>query len=81
MGTPEAVAIRPLGGQVGAGVSCDGLQKKPCWSALSSNFRSSETSQHGSGVDLEAVMTWVTADVIVRTILSRPVQEGKHGGL
>ena len=36
-----------------------------------------ETSQHGSEVDLEAVMTWVTADVIVRTILSRPVQEGE----
>ena len=37
----------------------------------------SETSQHGAEVDLEAVMTWVTADVIVRTILSRPVQEGE----
>ena len=37
----------------------------------------SETSQDGSEVDIEAVMTWVTADVIVRTILSRPVQEGE----
>ena len=37
----------------------------------------SETSQHGAEVDLESVMTWVTADVIVRTILSRPVQEGE----
>ena len=36
-----------------------------------------ELSQHGFEVDLEAVMTWVTADVIVRTILSRPVQEGE----
>ena len=36
-----------------------------------------ETSQNGFEVDLEAVMTWVTADVIVRTILSRPVQEGE----
>lgn len=31
----------------------------------------------GGVVDIEAVMTWVTADVIVRTILSRPLQEGE----
>lgn len=35
-----------------------------------------EPSQ-GCVIDLEAVMTWVTADVIVRTILSRPLQEGE----
>jgi cytochrome P450 len=32
-------------------------------------------ASEGSLVDIEAVMTWVTADVIVRTILSRPLQE------
>lgn len=31
----------------------------------------------GCVIDIEAVMTWVTADVIVRTILSRPLQEGE----
>ena len=35
-----------------------------------------EPSQ-GCVIDLEGVMTWVTADVIVRTILSRPLEEGE----
>ena len=31
-------------------------------------------AMQGAVVDIEAAMTWVTADVIVRTILSRPLQ-------
>ena len=31
-------------------------------------------AMRGAVVDIEAAMTWVTADVIVRTILSRPLQ-------
>lgn len=36
-------------------------------------------ASHGCVIDIEAVMTWVAADVIVRTILSRPLQEGEAG--
>ncbi len=36
-----------------------------------------DCSQQSAEIDIEAAMTWVTADVIVRTILSRPVQEGE----
>ncbi len=33
--------------------------------------------KQGAVVDIEAAMTWVTADVIVRTILGRPLQAGE----
>lgn len=34
-------------------------------------------AMQGAVVDIEAAMTWVTADVIVRTILGRPLQAGE----